>query len=110
MKNTAPYYINVVGTPTEEDDEEVPGVYLVHVDASLDKGLHASAALDCFHGEIGIECLDDFDIAVIDQEGFHVVEDGDYDSSTLSLEGRAVFHGSIDPAELPPPPAEGPSA
>lgn len=65
-----PLHIHVsAAVPVEdlhEDDNELPGVYLTEVDASLPDRLAAWGALEAFHRKNGIEELDDFVIAVFD--------------------------------------------
>lgn len=58
--------INVVATSTPcEDDEGVEGRYEVMVDAAQ-AWFAAEVALDIFHARVGINVLDDFEIAAID--------------------------------------------
>ncbi len=48
------------------EDVDVAGSYGVFVRAGVDRRDMASVALDVFHKSIGIDCLDDFEITVLD--------------------------------------------
>lgn len=64
-----PVYVIVRGEASESEDEAVPGIYLCYVDPSLSDGERAEVALDHFHENNGIGCLDDFSIDVVDTDG-----------------------------------------
>lgn len=76
--------IAVTGRPSEADDAEVPGDYLVSVPAGLDMAQAREAALDAFHEKIGIGCLDDFE--------FFVTPGAEFEAEPWERD-RAVFHG-----------------
>ena len=63
-----------------EEDLEVEGRYQVEVPADLPDTKAASVALDHFHAEIAVNCLDDFAFRVIDEEGKALEEDEDHES------------------------------
>jgi hypothetical protein len=96
--------LRVAGTPTSLDDGNVPGTYELAVDAGLEPGEQASAALDRFAVTVAIGKPEDFAITVLDIDGVEI-EPGDADSYTL--EDHAVFVGSIDPTEIPEPVSPG---
>lgn len=88
------YYVHVEGTPTDSEDEGIPGVYAIEVKSSVDIKDHISAVLDCFHSEIGIATLEDFEITTTDEEGNLLIEDGD--SEAMAFEKMADIHGKVD--------------
>lgn len=102
-------FVCVTGKASEEEDEEVPGVYQLSIrnadgiDLSNpdDQTAIAKAALDAFHDHIGIACLDDFDISVLLEDGTLIVEDEP--ASTLDL--TASFEGACALNERFVPPA-----
>ncbi len=91
-------YVIVTGRPTCEEDEAVPGAYLVTVDPDLPEDRQADTALDVFHFKVGIEELDPFDIAVFDADGRRIEDTGESGGG-----GKAVFQGKLDPDDLPEP-------
>ncbi len=60
--------------PTDAEDAEVPGVYLVEVDAEIPEADRASAALDAFHGGLAVGTLDDFAFRTFDAGGREIVQ------------------------------------
>lgn len=100
MKDRIPVYIGVEGTPSEADDEDVPGAYLVMVDSDLPEEDRPSAALDIFHEHIGIECLDDFTITAYDAEGNALSEKDQ--AEDYALGNRGEFCGVVDAIPTPP--------
>lgn len=97
--------INVRQTATEldsPDDEGLEGVYDVtfHLDtAGLTTQKQASMALDIFHSNQGIDCLDDFDITVIDERGCAVDQDESHENFSAGKSGwvEKVSDDPIDP-------------
>ncbi len=83
-------FIVVSGTASEPEDEEVPGVYEVEVDAAAPEEEQFEGALDVFHEHIGIECLDDFNIHVMDAQGRSLIQGDD-----IALQGRHLAHASF---------------
>lgn len=81
------YRVIVSGSPTDPEDEEVPGEYLFEVPAGTVGAAAASAVLDLFHEKIGIGELDDFRIEVLDEKGEVVREDD------VAQRAAAVFLG-----------------
>lgn len=63
----------------DEDDAAIPGIYKVEVNPSLDDPKAASAALDAFHSQFGVEVLDDFTFTVMDEE-IELDEDPDHEA------------------------------
>lgn len=61
----------------EPDDEGVAGTYLVEVDEAAYPGAQTSCALDVFHDHIGISCLEDFSITVMNPRTFEIMEQDD---------------------------------
>ncbi len=103
-------YIHVQGTPTHQDDEGLPGVYLVEVQApsitSLEglqeahRGKVAAAALDEFHHHQGIEELDPFTITAYAADGSRLDEpEGAIDET--GLVGSCAFVGDVPHDQLP---------
>lgn len=87
-------------TPSDElepNDTEVAGAYLVHTaKGCLSPGKAVACALDVFHEENGIDCLDDFVITVMDPTSYQILAeaDGHENGSTTNLEAR--YGGKID--------------
>lgn len=52
-----------------DEDESVPGEYSVEVNEGLTDAKSASVALDIFHCNVCVECLDDFESEVKDEQG-----------------------------------------
>jgi hypothetical protein len=94
-----PVWVAVSGEPSDSEDQDVPGIYLVLVDASLSDGEKAGAALDEFHDSIGIEVLDDFAIRVFADDGRRLEQGEDY--VERSKQHLARFCGSCGDDELP---------
>jgi len=94
-------YIIATGAPSSPEDEDVPGAYLIEVDADLSNEGKASAALDCFHEHIGIDMVDDFSFEVRDGNGAELSEAEDAENNTMG--DHALFCGSIDIEDVPLP-------
>jgi len=105
MKDRVPLYVIVDGTPSEEIDDEVPGNYLIMVDADLSEQDQVSAALDIFHSSMAIDCLDDFSISVIDENGNDREENEEHESYDLPFEKCGEFCGPVDDADMPARPS-----
>lgn len=92
-------YVCVTGNASDSEDEELQGIYQVsiigHEDVDLSNIDHqsatAKAVLDCFHQNIGISNLEDFETNVLLENGQSIYEGEE--SSTLDIE--AHMHGSI---------------
>jgi hypothetical protein len=77
----------------DPDDEAVAGVYAVTFnfdDAAMTPQRRASIALDIFHAHQGIECLDDFEIHVIDSSGGPVAQDEAHE------DGSCADYGDVE--------------
>lgn len=81
------YYLHVEGEPSSKMDASVLGVYEIEVDADLALEHHASAVLDCFHANMGISILDDFEIFMTDGDGNIVVEEDEHEH--MAIEKKA---------------------
>lgn len=113
-------YVQVSGEPSEDDDEDLPGVYAMGVTVVDPSGIDlgclnkaqehaiAQAVLDEFHDQQGIECLDDFTIRLIMPSGADLREADDAEELSLILMGllnisTQVEHvGKLDDQDLPP--------
>ena len=106
-------FVNVTGEASNPDDEEIPGVYQVEVTleqpvalADLTEAQHsmiASAVLDEFHENNGIEVLDDFGIDVFLQDGTQISDD---DLKADNFEVSADYLGSVDALPFSTPAAK----
>jgi len=85
-----PVYVVAQGDPSEREDQSVAGVYLVNVEPHLTEEQKAEAALDHFHDNVGIGCLDDFTIEVYDANGNLLPRMNDYDSGSLLAHAEYV--------------------
>ena len=104
MIDTKRVYIVVTGAPSEEEDLDVPGAYLVEIDADDDQDFcPREVAADVFHDNVPIACLDDFDIAFVAENGMKLDRSDEENTEDIS----ATFCGSIDPDTVPKP-VEGP--
>ncbi|GAB0154667.1 hypothetical protein [Marinobacterium sp. BA1] len=90
---TVPVIISVTareGAELDEDDETIPGRYLIRVPGNIPEEHLAAAALDAFHDKIPIGVLDDFDIVTTDgrsgEEIFDHASTGGYEWSHLNLD------------------------
>ena len=83
-----PVYVVVEGEASEPADECVHGVYLCHVDPSLTAEQKAEVALDHFHENNGIDCLDDFEITVFDADGAEMPGMESYENGSLRSYGE----------------------
>lgn len=92
-------YVKVEGEPTEAEDRQVPGVYLIEVDETVPAERHASAALDIFHAHLTIGMLDDFTCAVFNQDGEQMAEPADAKDYQFKDNGGLV--GVVAEADLP---------
>lgn len=61
--------------PSEDEDREVPGVYDVAVDATIQRRDWATVALDTFHDEVPVGVLEEFDFVVWDPERQCAIEE-----------------------------------
>lgn len=102
-------YVRATGTPSEADDESLPGWYIVTVGLSGVVDLHslsdaqkseiAAAVLDEFHEKQGVELLDDFDFDVYLVTGLEIYEDTN--TSPTGLVTGADHGGSVNESDLP---------
>lgn len=92
-------YVVVTGDPTEEEDTEVPGIYIAGVEPELSEGDQREAALDQFHDHVGIGMLEDFRIIVADEDGNILQAPDDYENGTHS--DKAEFRGAVNMDETP---------
>jgi len=98
-------YVIAEGTAGDREDQGVPGVYGVEVDAGLDAGDRASAALDIFHENVAVGTLDSFTFSVADGDGNRLVEG---DAKGYSLGHRGMFTGRVADADVPQEPSRMP--
>lgn len=73
-----------------EDDTHVQGIYQVSFDKAypdVPESKLASMALDLFSTEIGINCLDDFEITVINNDDEPIAESDDHESYSYTGKG-----------------------
>ena len=83
-----PVYVVVTGEASEAEDESVPGVYLCHVEPSLTNEERSEVALDHFHQNIGIDCLDDFMITVVTADGDELPRMENYETGSKRSYGE----------------------
>ena len=91
-----PVYVVVTGDASEPDDESVPGIYLCHVDPSLTSEERSEVALDHFHENIGIGCLDDFVIIAVTADGEELPRMGNYEPGSKRSYGEFGDHLNDD--------------
>lgn len=99
-------YVVAEGVPTDDEDDSVPGAYLILVDTSLPAERYANAALDCFHEEVAVGNLDDFTFRVINENGEELFAADEVESYELG--DYADFVGPVDPDQVPQPKAPAP--
>lgn len=80
------------GEPTDEDDDNVAGVYLMEIDHNIPANKIADAALDAFHCTIPVACLDDFSF-VVTRCNAVLAQDPDHIPGTFSQ--RAVLVNKV---------------
>lgn len=81
----------------DPDDDEVAGIYAVRVPAMLPEGVQVGLALDAFHESVGIACLDDFEIEVVNPlEGKTLNESDGYESNRDKLGLTGEFLGYLE--------------
>lgn len=91
-------YVIVAGAPSNVDDGDVPGTYLVRVDPDLTSEEKAEAALELFHENNGIEVLDDFEIEVRAANGDLLPRMVGYEAGDLGSRGDYIdFYGDEPP-------------
>lgn len=90
-------FVEVKGEPYAEEDDHVPGVYAVEVDANISDGQAACAALDEFHRRVGIKEVDAFDIAVFDPEGRKLLDDERCLGVRAEFLGRVATEPTLSP-------------
>lgn len=100
-----PIFIKVTGTPSEDADRHIPGYYCVNVHDRVPSDRIVTAAKDVFHANIAIECLDDFEILLVDADGIEVVEPDDgYDGSLAWEKDGDLF--IVEKSDFPSPTGE----
>lgn len=90
-----PVYVIVTGEPSDSDDHFIPGYYHVQVDAGLTDEQKAEVALDHFHDNNAIACLDDFTILVIDADGKWLSQMEHYENRSL-MDRHGEYIGDFD--------------
>ena len=81
----------VCDTSLDEEDRTVAGRYWIKFDRSVPARLAATVALDAFHREVPIRCLEDYDFLVTTDFGKPLVEPIEaesYESTTPATVGR----------------------
>ena len=63
-----------------EDDRDIPGQYVVTLADGVGPESAADAALDHFHNNIPVRCLDDFEFKVITEAGLELQPNPDHES------------------------------
>lgn len=95
MSTVSIYKVNVSGMPSDLEDEDIPGTYLISLPMDYPKTAIVTAVLDTFHGKIGINELDDFVITVTDESGNLVSETVDdevvFNSSSAKFIGKEAI-------------------
>lgn len=91
-KNASPWEL------LEEEDKNVPGVYVVEVNAGHPPDKSASIALDIFHSRVAIGMLDDFEISVVGKDGQVIPQDEAHEDYSGENEGGGVWQ-VIDTSE-----------
>lgn len=79
----------------EEDDQEVPGAYMVLIDGDVPAEDWADTALDVFHHAVAIGNLEDFNIIVVDPATQHELSQRD-DYEAYSGKDKGVFDEKLD--------------
>ena len=103
-------FVVVEGDASDEDDEGLPGIYLIELRlaravaplamTTRESSAIAAAVLNEFHENQGIAVLDDFEITVFLEDGTILEED---DSETLvdDLVAHSEYSGQLAYAEIP---------
>jgi hypothetical protein len=73
----------------DQDDKDLPLSVLLEVDADVPVSHIANAALDAFHSEQEVACLDDFDFRVF-YNSVEMVQDDTVDSYALKENARLI--------------------
>ncbi|MDR3411735.1 MAG: hypothetical protein P4L87_12480 [Formivibrio sp.] len=78
--------VRAISNPEGTEDQAVQGVYQVmfNDDVEGSQAKLASIALDIFHGQISIDDLDNFEISVLDEDGYPVMLDGAHEDYSAS--------------------------
>jgi len=96
-----PVYVIVTGEPSDSDDYFTPGFYQINVDPDLTDEQKADTALDIFHDNNGIACLEDFTITVFDADGKTLSGAESHEHGSFWNHGEYI--GDFDnPEHLPP--------
>lgn len=88
-------YVRVTGSPSDQEDAEISGTYLVLVGEDTPPDARVNLVLDCFHEKIGIAQLDDFMITVHDAQG--IMLDQPEEPAARRADYHASFAGSVRP-------------
>jgi len=78
----------------DTNDEFIPGIYIVEVDKNLKDKQAASAVMDAFHDNNGIEVLDDFVFMVFDPETGIVIDEDEHHQNG-SLNGYSNYYDKL---------------
>lgn len=88
-------YVKVIPTTPKnllnEDDRYVEGTYAVELQREVLSDMFADTALDCFHSEIAIKCLEDFEFKVVDTSGSELLGNPDHDSYSFEGFGSVLY-------------------
>lgn len=103
-------YVRAVGTPSEDDDANVAGFYMVDVADDVPAEHIGSAALDIFHSDVAVDVLDDFVFTVHQMDG-KLVEISDSEGYEFTDRGSVYTIPKPEGVtfEGPPPAASRPS-
>jgi len=71
-------------------DAGVAGRYAIEVDDDVPSEDLAGVAMDVFHDNVPVDCLDDFEFSVTDEWGQELTEPDDYDSYSGTGKGRLL--------------------
>ena len=91
------FFVTVRGKPSDDEDADVPGTYMLTLPEDYPPERRASAVLDTFHCKVGISVLEDFSFAVTDSEGKEIAEP--HGAAPYQFKDEADFCGKVDPAE-----------
>jgi hypothetical protein len=103
MSGKIDIYVKAEGEASEVEDKDVPGEYLIELDATLDSKDYANAALDVFHESVAVGMLEDFSFRVFTADGTELHDDGNGD---YRFKSRGNLAGKVDgvPFETEPGP------
>jgi len=73
-----------------EEDADIAEEYAVGIDDDVPESDVAGVALDVFHDNIAVDCLDDFEFTVKDSKGVEILEPEDYEGYSGIGRGKMV--------------------